>query len=310
MVGRRCRQAEGTFPPVTAQRLRLRHVLAAAAAVVALVLLAVAGNSIARYRGWIVQRLDPAALSAKLAPYYRVMKPDGSGPFPTALIYSGCDGPRDNAERWGAMLDARGWAAIIVDSHTPRGLTRYEVWRLVCAGQLFMGSERAGDVLVSIADARRMPFVDPRNMVLIGASHGGWAIMDLLALDPPRRLPFNLAALPPGPADPLEGVVGMILLYPYCGDANLARHGWRRPIPTLFLLSAEDYVAPAERCREIADRLAAAGRPVEVVSFEGVTHAFDQEQHSPVSPLAFDPQATARALEAGARFLDEVRTAR
>ena len=122
------------------------------------------------------------------------------------------------------MLNAQGWAAIIVDSHTPRGFSAYEVWRLVCAGQIFMGSERAGDVLVSIDDARRMRFVDPDSLVLIGSSHGGWAIMDLFALDPPRRLPFNLATLPAdAPADPLAGVVGAILLYPYCGQANRAR---------------------------------------------------------------------------------------
>ena len=110
-----------------------------------------------------------------------------------------------------------------------------------------MGSERAGDVLVSLADARRMPFVDPDRLVLIGASHGGWAIMDLLALDPPRRLPFNLdrPACRRAPADPLAGVVGTILLYPYCGAANRAdRDGWRRPLPTLFLLAADDTVAP------------------------------------------------------------------
>ena len=56
-----------------------------------------------------------------------------------------------------------------------------------------MGSERAGDVLVSIDDARRMPFVDPERLVLIGSSHGGWAIMELLAFEAAERLPFNLA---------------------------------------------------------------------------------------------------------------------
>ena len=141
------------------------------------------------------------------------------------------DGPKDNVVRWAEMLNAHGWAAIIVDSHGPRGFSEHEAWRLVCAGQLLMGAERAGDVLVSIDDARRMPFVDPDRIALIGASHGGWAIMDLLALDPPRRLPFNLASLPDA-GDPLAGVVGTILLYPYCGPANRARrHGWRAPIP-------------------------------------------------------------------------------
>jgi dienelactone hydrolase len=277
-------------------------------AIAAFVLLAVAGNSIAHYRGWGVPKLDPAELSAKLAPYYRPMRPPGPGPFPTALLFSGCDGPKDNVVRWGEMLNANGWAAIIVDSHRPRGFSDYEVWRLVCAGQLFMGSERAGDVLVSIADVRAMRFVDPERIVLMGSSHGGWAIMDLLALDPPRRLPTNLAALPRGaPADPLEGVVGAILLYPYCGQANRARRdGWRRPIPTLFLLSADDAIAPSAPCLRIAETLEARGLPVEAVTFEGVTHGWDQQDRSALSPLVFNPEATAKAMAIARDFLDAV----
>jgi dienelactone hydrolase len=285
-----------------------RWVLLGAAAVAASVLLAIAGNSLARYQGWTVPRLEPAPLSAKLSPYYRAMRPAGPGPFPTALLFSGCDGPRDNLGTWGAMLNAEGWAAIIVDSHGPRGFSEHEIWRLICAGQLFMGSERAGDILVALEDARRMPFVDPERIVLIGSSHGGWAIMDLLALDPPRRLPTNLAALPAGSADdPLAGVIGAILLYPYCGRANRARRdGWRRPVPTLFLLSADDYVAPSGHCVEVAERLVASGLPVETVIFEGVDHGFDQEERAPFSTLRFDAAGTAEALRVGSEFLAEV----
>jgi dienelactone hydrolase len=171
-----------------------------------------------------------------------------------------------------------------------------------------MGSERAGDVLVAIDDARRQRFVDPDRIVLIGASHGGWAIMDLLALDPPRRLPFNLASLrPDAPADPLAGVAGAILLYPYCGRANRAvPGGWRRPLPALFLLSADDIVAPAGPCLAAAEAMQARGLPVETLVFEGVTHGFDQKDRSALSTLAFDPEATAEALAAGAGFLDRV----
>jgi dienelactone hydrolase len=269
-----------------------------------LVLAAVALNSLAHYEGWWIPRLAPETLSAKLAPFYRVTKPQGEGPFPTALLYSGCDGPRDNMAAWAAMLNAQGWAAIVVDSHGPRGLTDHETWRLVCAGQILMGSERAGDVLVSIADARRMPFVDPARLVLLGASHGGWAIMDLLALDAEGRLPFNLASAPSGPADPLAGVVGTVLLYPYCGEANrAARRGWSRKIPALFLLSAGDVIAPAGKCIAIAERLAAQGVPVETRLFEGVTHGFDQQERSELSTLAFDPAATEAAMAAARRFL-------
>lgn len=278
--------------------------LAGVAAFIATAALLAGGNAFARYQGWIVPRLSPAALSAKLSPYYRVIKPDGDGPFPTALLFSGCDGPKDNLDRWAAMLNAHGWAAIIVDSHSARGFGDLEL-RLICTGQLLMGSERAGDILVSIDDARHMPFVDPTRLALIGASHGGWSVMDLLELDPPRRLPFNLASLPDGsPADPLEGVTGVILLYPYCGIGNRARGGgWSRPMPTLFLLGGEDSVAPADACIAIADAMRARGLPVRAVTFAAADHAFDQVERAPFGTKAFDPEVTAEALRLGAAFL-------
>ena len=136
-----------------------------------------------------------------------------------------------------------------------------------------MGSERAGDVLVSLADARRMPFVDPANLVLIGSSHGGWAIMDLFALDPPR----------PAALQPLRRCRrGRPIRSPAwsgrsCSTPTAARptgraaSGWGRKLPTLFLLSASDIIAPAGKCIAIAERLAAEGVPVETRLFEGVT---------------------------------------
>lgn len=280
--------------------------MVAVGAFVAFLVAAVAGNSLAHYQGWSVHRMEPAELAAKLRPYYRIARPEGAGRFPTALLFSGCDGPKDNLDRWAAVLNARGWATVIVDSHGPRGFSEHEIWRLICVGQMFMGSERAGDVLVSLTDVRRLPFVDPDRIALIGASHGGWAIMDLLALDPPRRLPFNLSAMPDDPAgDPLAGVVGTVLLYPYCGAASrAARDGWRRPIPTLFVLSEDDAVADPADCIRIVHRLEKRGVPVQTLMLSGVTHAFDQQERAALSTLEFDAEATRKALAAGAAFLD------
>ena len=287
---------------------RWRWAVTGLGVVLAAWLIGIAGNSLLHYTGWGIERLPAAELSGRLAPYYRVAKPAGQGRFPTALLFSGCDGPKDNLDTWAGDLNAAGWATIIVDSHTPRGLVGGDVWRLVCAGQVLMGSERAGDVLVAIDDARRIDFVDPERLVLIGASHGGWAIMDLLALDPPARLPFNLAGLrPEAPAAPLAGVAGAILLYPYCGPANRARpDGWRRPMPALFLLSADDAVAPSAQCLAIAAAMQARGLPVETAVFEGVTHGFDQREKAPLSTLEFDAEATEEALRRGNAFLARV----
>lgn len=283
-----------------------RWVLAGAGVVLALWLVGITGNTVGRYFGWIVPHGDPQALAALLRPFYRASIPEGAGPFPTALLFSGCDGPRDNLERWSEMLNARGWAAISVDSHSPRDYLDTDIWRLICAGQLLMGSERAGDVLVSLHDAREMPFVDPERLVLIGASHGGWAIMELLAFAASGDIPFNLAALPgDGRTDPLAGVRGAILLYPYCGPGNRSRRtGWTHPAPVLFLLSASDLIAPADDCLEVAEQLEAAGIPVETRVFDGVTHGFDQLERAPFSAFEFDPEATAEALEIGGAFVE------
>ena len=74
------------------------------------------GNTLGRYTGATVSRSDPAALLRRLAPHYAITRPVGGGPFPTALLLSGCDGPRDNLVRLAGVLKARGWASIVVDS--------------------------------------------------------------------------------------------------------------------------------------------------------------------------------------------------
>jgi dienelactone hydrolase len=132
--------------------------------------------------------------------------------------------------------------------------------------------------------------------------------MELLAFEKAWRLPFGLAALPEGAVEhPVQGVVGAILLYPYCGAANRARRvGWRLPAPTLFLLAGEDSIAPAEDCLEVAARLEAEGLPVETVVFDGVTHGFDQQERAPFSLLEFDAEATAEALRVAGEFLDRI----
>jgi dienelactone hydrolase len=290
---------------------RLRWLLILVGAFVGLWVVAVAGNSLGRYFGWIVPAEAPTVLAESLRPFYRIAKPAGDGPFPTVLLYSGCDGPHDNMGRWSEMLVARGWAAVTIDSHAPRHFLDSDIWRLICAGQLLMGSERAGDVLVSIYDARRMPFVDPDRLVLMGASHGGWAIMELLVFEKTWRLPFNLAALPEGAVEhPLQGVIGSVLLYPYCGTANRARRiGWRLPAPVLFLLAGRDSIAPAEDCVEVAGLLASQGIPVETTVFDGVTHGFDQIERAPMSLLEFDPEATEEAMVIVGAFLDRLEAA-
>ncbi|WP_211300931.1 dienelactone hydrolase family protein [Aliiruegeria haliotis] len=256
-------------------------------------------------QGASVERRDPDSLSAMLKPAYRSFRPSGPGPFPTAILASGCDGPKDNLDRWATMLVERGWAALIVDSHGPRGYDAAQRWRLVCAGQILTGGERAGDIAVAIEDARKLEFVDPDRILLMGASHGGWAILDMLALHARGRTPYNLSRWPDSLSAPtLEGFAGAILLYPYCGVASQVRRaGWRGDLPALFLLVEGDTIVDEEACHVLAESMAARGAEVDVHLLRGTTHGFDQVEKSAFSRLEFSPDALSEAQAVVTDFL-------
>jgi len=267
--------------------------------------LTVAGNAVLRLTGAGMPRETPQARAAMLAPHYDLRLPEGAGPFPAVALFSGCDGVRDNMGRWAEMAVAQGWAALIVDSHAPRGLGTLEVWRLICAGQLLAGPERAGDVAVALAHLREHAKVDDDRLAVLGASHGGWAVLDMLALAAVGRPPDGLTAWPEGgPEAALAGLRGALLLYPYCGAASqAARRSWAPEVELTMLLVAGDAVVGDKPCRKLARALRATGAAVETVTFEGVTHGFDQRDRSAISTLRYDAAATRRALALGRDWL-------
>lgn len=251
--------------------------------------LVLAANTGARALGWIGTGGSVEARAARLAPHLRVVAPEGAGPHPVALMAGGCDGPMDNLDRWAERLAAAGWASVVVDSHGPRGLRRLALWRLVCAGQLLQAPERAADLRAALHAVAGAGIADPGRVLLFGSSHGGWTVMEMLR----------------DPAPP--GIVAAIVTYPYCGRLNRTRRaGLAAPVPVLMILSERDGIAPTEACLAIAAAAAARGLPVEVAVIPGAGHGFDQAVRSPLSPLVFDPEATAAALAAGSAFLARI----
>ena len=122
-----------------------------------------------------------------------------------AILLSGCDGPNDNMALWAEALAEEGWASLILVSHPPRGLDLAQRWRLVCSGWALTGPERADDVAAALAALRDVEGLDASRMLLLGASHGGWAVAELLALAEARTMPSGLDAWPEEPGNLLAG---------------------------------------------------------------------------------------------------------
>ena len=61
---------------------------------------------------------------------------------------------------------------------------------------------------------------DPARLVLAGWSHGAWAIMDLATM--PLERPGEAGLADPSP-EPLAGLQGLFLGYPYGGVTALSR---------------------------------------------------------------------------------------
>jgi dienelactone hydrolase len=252
------------------------------------------------YAGWHVKDVAPAEISALLRPHDERWRPDGQGPFPTAILFHGCGGFRDHTRAWGRFLAEHGVLAVAVDSYAGRDIH----WTTVCAGRALLGAERAGDVLVSLDDVRRMPDVDPERIVLFGWSHGAWAVMDLLAMDPPHARPSNLDSLPD---DPLRGVAGAVVFYPWCSFGARAPGHWSLTAPSLLLLSENDSVVSTPDCLETADALRSRGVPIEAEVLPGVNHGFDAFDTRGDFPSHYDEAATEHARERVLGFLARLR---
>jgi dienelactone hydrolase len=246
--------------------------------------------------GWHVRDQEPEAISNLLRPHDDIFKPDGDGPFPTAILVHGCSGLRDHTRAWGEFLVELGWASVAIDSYTGRG----ETWQRVCAGRALLGAERAGDLLVTLADIRRLPFVDPQRIALIGWSHGAWATMELLAMDPPTRRPTNLSRVPDGG---LDGVIGSVLFYPYCGFGARSPGDWASTAPALFLLSGKDQVVSTPDCIAVSDELRERGLPVRTHVYPDAPHSFDAFDTRGDWESEYDPRLTEDARRRVAVFL-------
>jgi dienelactone hydrolase len=238
------------------------------------------------------------ARAQRLLAYCQIVRPEGDGPFPTAFLFHGCGDPDGPQPAYAKAAAAKGIASIIVDSFRPRGISLTEARVLICSGLRLWGRERAGDLISLMAWARGQDWVAAERLAAAGWSHGGWTVMDALALGAEVA---EFADLEGMPADPLAGLSTAFLVYPWCGlGAQTLRRGWQKSIPAFLMLGENDTLSGTRDPLKAADKIRRAGAPVEIHIYPGATHSFDEE--TSVNPtFRFNPAQTA---DAQARFAD------
>lgn len=212
--------------------------------------------------------------------------PDGKPPFPAVVVLHGCNGVSPNTRVWARRIASWGYAALIIDSFSSRGLHQ------VCDGSRALpGPERAKDVFAAGAYLRSRTDIDANRIGVLGYSHGGWT-----ALNAATEKNVAQAGAPPFGA--------IVAFYPFCPEVA-------PPLASdvqIFIGDADDW-ALASRCSAFVDkyRADAPHRPSLTV-YPGARHSFDAKQPDRVyfgHRLVFDPKATADAIERTSKFLDQ-----
>ncbi|MFT3728357.1 MAG: dienelactone hydrolase family protein [Terricaulis sp.] len=239
---------------------------------------------------------EPRTLEARadwLAKHFEVFTPEGPGPFPVVLMLHGCGGPRPFLQDMAKIATRAGAAAVLVDSFAPRFISRNAAYATVCTGARLRGRERAGDFYAAMAWLRRQTWADAHRIIAAGWSHGAWTIMDGLALHAGGEMRRATGLVDLG-VEPLEGLAGALLTYPYAGPTSFAgRRPWRMTPRSVAITGGRDVVVGYTRPRAALMRLRDHGMPIEMFHFEFATHAFE-DAHTGDILTRYNAEATAR----------------
>lgn len=220
-----------------------------------------------------------------------LLTPPGNLRFPAVVVAHGCNGlvgpysDWEGANRWAAWLNQNGYAALILDSFSARGL------RSICGhGATLPIAQRAVDIIAAALYLSKLPSVDSRKIAAIGFSHGGSTVLraaaesNLLTADAKATLAANRGRL-----------AAVVAMYPGCKQDIQSNFS----AAVLIIVGTADDWTPYVDCQELADYPRSASAPVLLKLYPNATHAFDEPKGGRVTRgghyLKYDEAATADA---------------
>jgi dienelactone hydrolase len=243
----------------------------------------------------------------------RMFKPAGPGPLPGLVVLPTCGGHarwRHAFDLWAKAALDRGYAVLVVDPFTPRGVTRGEN----CRPPTKVSTSRIRkDAFDAAEHLRKQPFVDRPRIGLLGLSQGAMAALG--AADPGYATPDGRSAFR-----------AIVSIYPICAIANVRWPGVKQPIdirwfpdrvvvPLQLQMAELDTEAPPGDCVPLLEKQKRKGAPIEYIVHKGATHVWDEatlgagtfKKKGLVGQdivYRYDPRVTAESVKIAFDFLD------
>ncbi len=218
--------------------------------------------------------------------------PEGtSGRAPAVIVLHSCEGVQPPVREWARALNRMGYAALVLDSFTGRGVKE------VCTGRtpVSVGS-RLSDLFRAQELLATHPSVNPDQIGVLGFSHGGWVALWASQGQYQRRFMRGTGANPAVYA----------AFYPVGCNARLLNETEMDAAPVRVFVGTADDWTPAGPCREWTARRRAAGKNVSIVEYGGAMHAFDVRAFEPPRRLPYvNPAGCTMVQQADGTFVDE-----
>ena len=218
--------------------------------------------------------------------------PAGRDRVPAVIVLHSCAGVTPNVTEWARELNRMGYAALLVDSFTGRGVKE------ICTGHV---SVNPGSRLADLFRAQELlathPRVDPQRIGVLGFSHGGWVALWASQAQYQRRFMRGTGAPP----------AAYGAFYPVGCNARLLNEADVVGGPVRIFQGTDDDWTTIDHCREWVARRRAAGKDVSLVEYDGALHAFDVSFYA--RPRRFrdvvNPSGCRMTQQADGTFVDE-----
>ena len=198
-----------------------------------------------------------------------LFRPTGEGPHPALVFLHGCGGllnakgqiqPRETD--WARHLVGLGYVVLMVDSFSPRGITR------MCSTDAFKLSvylERPKDAYGALRYLHQQPFVRADRVGVIGWSQGGGVVLLGIRGDSLGR-----------PSGTAEGDFrAAVAFYPSACSERAHRKPWISSVPLLVLVGDGDNWTPAGPCKDLVEAAVRRGADARINVYADSYHDFD-----------------------------------